>query len=565
MILESNNVRRRPAAGPRDLEVARARLGRGARTSWSPSTTPIADHLAREWRLADAGRRSCSTASRAGRRRRRGPDLIRAATGIPPERRIVLFLGRLGRERGLEEAAEAVLRLARRRAGAARLRRLGGPAPRAATRDPRFAGHHYTLPPVHPDDVPAWTASADASVIAVPANSLNQRLSTPNKFWESHHGRHAGRRRPRPGGHARDHRAGGARRGGRRRRSRTTWRAALRSVLEAPEAERAAMRERCLARDPDRATAGRWPSSRTSRSSGDWRPEMTPLHVLTVSRWYPSHDVRFRGAFVADLVAALHRIGVDATLPPGSRRSCARAVRASLRSRRRLRRGPRPSARRTPYTRRAAGAAACRWRACPRWTTRRTRAGRTASEPTRRCWSRSSTRSRGAGRSTWSTPTPACRTGSWPPRIADRLGVPLVVTEHASDAARSDRRRSRRWPRPTGGSSRATAGSWRSAAPAARGSRLPWASTSSGSASSATSWTRARSRAAGAGARDPDELLFVGERSDKKGTDVLLAAMARLAADHPSLRLRLIGRSPDARDRGALDGAGGGARRSPTA
>ena len=51
--------------------------------------------------------------------------------------------------------------------------------------DPRFAGHHYTLPPVHPDDVPAWTASADVSIIAVPANSLNQRLSTPNKFWES--------------------------------------------------------------------------------------------------------------------------------------------------------------------------------------------------------------------------------------------------------------------------------------------------------------------------------------------------------------------------------------------
>ena len=38
---------------------------------------------------------------------------------------------------------------------------------------------------MHPDDVPAWTASADASIIAVPANSLNQRLSTPNKFWES--------------------------------------------------------------------------------------------------------------------------------------------------------------------------------------------------------------------------------------------------------------------------------------------------------------------------------------------------------------------------------------------
>jgi glycosyltransferase involved in cell wall biosynthesis len=42
-----------------------------------------------------------------------------------------------------------------------------------------------TLPPVHPDDVRMWAASADVSIIAVPANSLNQRLSTPNKFWES--------------------------------------------------------------------------------------------------------------------------------------------------------------------------------------------------------------------------------------------------------------------------------------------------------------------------------------------------------------------------------------------
>ena len=49
----------------------------------------------------------------------------------------------------------------------------------------RFAGRHVVLPPVHPDDVRIWAASADASIIAVPANSLNQRLSTPNKFWES--------------------------------------------------------------------------------------------------------------------------------------------------------------------------------------------------------------------------------------------------------------------------------------------------------------------------------------------------------------------------------------------
>src|SRR5262249_31900923 len=112
------------------------------------------------------------------------PDLIRQATGIPSERKVVLFLGRLGRERGLEEVAEAVLRL-----DDAALVMLGfGPwADRLRPRDqtPPYQGHPYPLPPVHPDDVPAWTASADVSIIAVPANSLNQRLSTPNKFWES--------------------------------------------------------------------------------------------------------------------------------------------------------------------------------------------------------------------------------------------------------------------------------------------------------------------------------------------------------------------------------------------
>jgi glycosyltransferase involved in cell wall biosynthesis len=144
---------------------------------------PIADHLVRAWRLAIRPTVLLNCQPRWDPPVPR-PDLIRAATGIPAERRIVLFLGRLGRERGLEEAAAAVLAL-----DDAALVMLGfGPWAdelRARDADPRHAGRHFTLPPVHPDDVPAWTASADVSIIAVPANSLNQRLSTPNKFWES--------------------------------------------------------------------------------------------------------------------------------------------------------------------------------------------------------------------------------------------------------------------------------------------------------------------------------------------------------------------------------------------
>lgn len=111
------------------------------------------------------------------------PTMLRDAAGLPATTRIVTFLGILGPDRGLREAGEAVLRV-----HDAAFVALGfGPwfaQLRALDDEPRFRGRHVTLPPVHPDDVPAWTAGADAIVIAVPGDSLNQRLSTPNKFWE---------------------------------------------------------------------------------------------------------------------------------------------------------------------------------------------------------------------------------------------------------------------------------------------------------------------------------------------------------------------------------------------
>jgi glycosyltransferase involved in cell wall biosynthesis len=182
VILESNNVARVPAPA---LALWRWRERRWVRRADAVATVndPIADHLAESWRLAARPTVLLNCQPRWDAPEPR-PDHIRDATGIPSERKIVLWLGRLGRERGLEEAAEAVLRL-----DDAALVMLGfGPWAdrlREKDEDPRFAGRHYTLPPVHPDLVPVWTASADVSIIAVPANSLNQRLSTPNKFWES--------------------------------------------------------------------------------------------------------------------------------------------------------------------------------------------------------------------------------------------------------------------------------------------------------------------------------------------------------------------------------------------
>lgn len=112
------------------------------------------------------------------------PDLIRDALGLAASRRIVLYLGRLSPNRGLEQAAEAIARL-----HGAVLVLVGFGAheerERARAADPRSGGRLFLLPPVPPDDVPAWAASADVTLVALPPTSLNQRLTTPNKFWES--------------------------------------------------------------------------------------------------------------------------------------------------------------------------------------------------------------------------------------------------------------------------------------------------------------------------------------------------------------------------------------------
>ncbi|MBM4408557.1 MAG: glycosyltransferase family 4 protein, partial [Chloroflexi bacterium] len=243
VILESNNYDDVPAPLVRWYRWRERRWVRRADAIVTVNQ-PIADHLARSWRLRTPPTVLLNCQPRWDVPDVR-PDLIRAATGIPPERSIVLFLGRLGRERGLEEAAEAVLRL---EDAALVMLGFGAWADRLRARDaePRFRGRHYTLPPVHPDDVPAWTASADVSVIAVPALSLNQRLSTPNKFWESLTagtpvvlGRDLEVMRAiveadRLGAIADPGDPGDLARG-------------LREILEAPPAEREAMRRRCLA------------------------------------------------------------------------------------------------------------------------------------------------------------------------------------------------------------------------------------------------------------------------------------------------------------------------------
>ena len=111
-------------------------------------------------------------------------DRIRAVTGLPPTTRICLFWGRLGPYVGLDQAAEAVLQVPDT---ALVVMGFGRGWDRSVARDadPKYAGRHFTLPVVHPDELASWVASADVALCTLPPLSYNQRFTTPNKFLEA--------------------------------------------------------------------------------------------------------------------------------------------------------------------------------------------------------------------------------------------------------------------------------------------------------------------------------------------------------------------------------------------
>ena len=112
------------------------------------------------------------------------PDRIRAATGLPATTRILLFQGRLGPYVGLDQAAEAMLLVPDSALVLLGFGR-GWEQSLARDRDPRYVGRHFTLPAVHPDELPEWVASADVALCTLPPLSFNQRYTTPNKFLEA--------------------------------------------------------------------------------------------------------------------------------------------------------------------------------------------------------------------------------------------------------------------------------------------------------------------------------------------------------------------------------------------
>jgi glycosyltransferase involved in cell wall biosynthesis len=114
------------------------------------------------------------------------PNLLRDATGLPDDTPIALYHGAFSPHRGLEELAESLLQPGMDGVHAVFLGygTLEG-ALRETARDPRYRGRLHVLDAVPPDELPDWVASADVGVMPIQASTLNHRLSSPNKLFES--------------------------------------------------------------------------------------------------------------------------------------------------------------------------------------------------------------------------------------------------------------------------------------------------------------------------------------------------------------------------------------------
>jgi glycosyltransferase involved in cell wall biosynthesis len=112
------------------------------------------------------------------------PDLLRSRLGLAAATPIVLYHGGFTAERGLLQLVDALGRPALQDA---HLVLLGGGPLRDAiiARAVPIADRVHLLDAVPPDELAAWVASADVGVMPNQPVNANERLSTPNKLFES--------------------------------------------------------------------------------------------------------------------------------------------------------------------------------------------------------------------------------------------------------------------------------------------------------------------------------------------------------------------------------------------
>jgi len=265
------------------------------------------------------------------------------------------------------------------------------------------------------------------------------------------------------------------------------------------------------------------------------------LRVLTVARWYPSHDGPGRGTFVADLVGATVAAGVDARVVSFDRV----LVRGRLEARDAVLVSARASYQQVatphalfvvPATRGAPGVPVAR---VP--VVRRPGSGDAA----------------GLVEDYLATLRPflARLVVDWRPdvihahtglpdgivaaQVGHELGIPVVVSEHAStiEAELADREALDRYRTILGPGVRLLAVSPTVAGRVAE--LLGVAAAAIGIVPNPVD--DAVFLPAESAGRDPDELLWVGALGAHKGIEVLLRALALLRATRPSLHLRLVG------------------------
>ncbi len=111
--------------------------------------------------------------------------LLAEALGIPPSRAIVLYQGAFREDQGIEELLaalrEAPLRGRELTVAFLGFGRLENALRKAHARDARIV----VLPAVPSEELLDWTAGATVSFVGAPPRTLNQRVTTPNKLFES--------------------------------------------------------------------------------------------------------------------------------------------------------------------------------------------------------------------------------------------------------------------------------------------------------------------------------------------------------------------------------------------
>jgi glycosyltransferase involved in cell wall biosynthesis len=183
LFLEAGAVARQPRWARRLVEIQERRL-----TRESDAVISVNESIAQELRRRYQARRTvvvrnCPPRWSAPANR---PRLVQAAASIPEGKPVVLYHGGFLPDRGLHQLAAAILEPGLERA---HLVYLGygpeEPSLRALAADPRFAGRVHVLPPVEPDELLPWVASADVAAMPNQPATRNELYSTPNKLFES--------------------------------------------------------------------------------------------------------------------------------------------------------------------------------------------------------------------------------------------------------------------------------------------------------------------------------------------------------------------------------------------